>query len=190
MTITARSSFNLMLFSFRWARARDGVETTMSGLSESRDFCMCVSPLDEMSMHRISRAHLIDRSPITEAIWNKTSLLARIIRLRVELEIKLFAQRLVAFPWCMHKYFTWPHNSLLGDSISALILWHVVVFFRFSIFWITGIVNAAVLPEPVRALISRSFPSRSKGMAVSWISVGSDHASCEIAWNVLNCVLL
>lgn len=95
------------------------------------------------------------------------------------------------------KYLTWfkrssnnnvitcPQSSLLGDSIKARMLWWVVVFLRFRIFWMTGIVNAAVLPDPVRALISTSLPSSNRGIAVSWIRVGSDHASWETAWKFI-----
>lgn len=54
----------------------------------------------------------------------------------------------------------------------------------------TGIQNAAVLPDPVLALASMSFPSSASGMAFSWIGVGSDQPSCEIAWacKVITCM--
>lgn len=47
----------------------------------------------------------------------------------------------------------------------------------------TGMANAAVLPDPVLARIKTSLPSRSRGIAVAWISVGSGHASTAMAYN-------
>ena len=41
--------------------------------------------------------------------------------------------------------------------------------------------KAAVLPDPVLALINTSLPSSNSGIAVSWINVGSGHANCDIA---------
>lgn len=52
-----------------------------------------------------------------------------------------------------------------------------------SIFWMTGIQNAAVLPDPVLARANISFPSSASGIAFSWICVGSDQPSWEIALN-------
>lgn len=50
--------------------------------------------------------------------------------------------------------------------------------------WMTGIAYAAVFPDPVRARARRSFPSRAKGMAFSWISVGWDQPRSATAYNM------
>jgi hypothetical protein len=48
-------------------------------------------------------------------------------------------------------------------------------------FWITGMANAAVFPEPVLALTRTSLPSRSKGIALSCIKVGACHPNFAMA---------
>lgn len=50
-----------------------------------------------------------------------------------------------------------------------------------SSFCTRGMAKAAVLPDPVRALASTSFPSRAKGMAFSWMGVGCVHPSLAMA---------
>lgn len=67
-TSIAKSSLSLRLFVFRCAKALDGVVTTISGLSDNNDFCICISPFDDISMHLTSLAHFNVRSLITEAI--------------------------------------------------------------------------------------------------------------------------
>lgn len=58
--------------------------------------------------------------------------------------------------------------------------------FLSRIFCITGMAYAAVFPDPVLALDSTSFPSSDKGIAFSWISVGSFQPSFAIAYNIHN----
>lgn len=48
----------------------------------------------------------------------------------------------------------------------------------------TGMAKAAVLPEPVRARTRTSFPSRSRGMAFSCISVGVCQPNLAIAYKI------
>lgn len=50
------------------------------------------------------------------------------------------------------------------------------------IFWINGMTKAPVLPDPVLPLIRTSLPFKSKGIAFSWIAVGSSQPSLAIAW--------
>lgn len=49
---------------------------------------------------------------------------------------------------------------------------NMITCFASNNFCTSGMAKAAVLPEPVRALASTSFPSRDRGMAFSWIGVG------------------
>lgn len=67
---------------------------------------------------------------------------------------------------------TWRQSSLLGAKINADVCCCIADALEFNTFWITGIANAAVLPDPVRARIKTSLPSRKSGMAFSWIIVG------------------
>ena len=53
----------------------------------------------------------------------------------------------------------------------------------------TGIAKAPVFPEPVRAWASTSLPSRARGIARSWIGVGLDQPSVEMACNSCKRVL-
>lgn len=46
----------------------------------------------------------------------------------------------------------------------------------------TGIAYAAVFPDPVLARARRSFPSKAKGIAFSWIRVGWDQPRSATAW--------
>ncbi|KAI9582108.1 hypothetical protein GQX74_011603 [Glossina fuscipes] len=61
------------------------------------------------------------------------------------------------------------HNSLLGAKIKALIRCSAAFILVFKIFCSKGRANAAVFPDPVRALMITSLPSSSLGMAASCI---------------------
>ena len=52
------------------------------------------------------------------------------------------------------------------------------------IFWMRGMANAAVFPEPVRARARMSFPVRASGMAFSWMRVGFSQPWWAIACNI------
>mmetsp|Transcript_97766 Transcript_97766/g.273645 ORF Transcript_97766/g.273645 Transcript_97766/m.273645 type:complete len:287 (-) Transcript_97766:149-1009(-) len=60
-------------------------------------------------------------------------------------------------------------NSLVGDKATARIPTATLCFCRRSM---TGIRKAAVLPEPVRAIATTSWPSRMVGIVFLWIGVG------------------
>lgn len=66
----------------------------------------------------------------------------------------------------------------------ALVVCSVAFIFEFKIFCIKGIANAAVFPDPVRALSKTSFPSNNKGIAFSCINVGDNHPSRAIAYKI------
>ena len=61
---------------------------------------------------------------------------------------------------------TWLANSLVGHMIKA------IAFLLMINLFINGIVNAKVLPVPVCAVPSTSFPSSAIGIAWDWIGVG------------------
>lgn len=61
-----------------------------------------------------------------------------------------------------------------------LISWWSAVCFEFKIFWITGMANAAVFPDPVLALTKTSLPSNNNGIAFSCINVGLCHPNLAI----------
>lgn len=56
-----------------------------------------------------------------------------------------------------------------------------ITCFASNNFCTRGMAKAAVLPEPVRALASTSFPSRDRGIAFSWIGVGCVQPSLAMA---------
>lgn len=70
---------------------------------------------------------------------------------------------------------------MLGANNKTLTACSAIVCFEFKIFCITGMTNAAVLPEPVRARRRTSLPSISKGIAFSCIKVGVIQPSLAIA---------
>lgn len=76
---------------------------------------------------------------------------------------------------------TWRHSSLLGAKINADVCCCTADALEFRTFWITGIANAAVLPDPVRARSKTSLPSRKSGIAFSWIIVGEFQLNLAIA---------
>lgn len=82
----------------------------------------------------------------------------------------------------MKNFETWLQSSLLGANIRAFMHCWLSVCLELRIFWITGIENAAVFPEPVLALTKTSFPSNSNGMAFSWTKVGDSHLNFAIAY--------
>src|SRR3954447_4590633 len=65
---------------------------------------------------------------------------------------------------------TWMHNSRVGVSTRACTASSVG-----STYWRRGRPKAAVLPEPVWAWPITSRPSRSGGMASSWIRLGASY---------------
>lgn len=69
----------------------------------------------------------------------------------------------------------------------TLVSWCAEVALLLRIFWMTGIANAAVFPEPVRARTKTSLPSKTRGMARSWIGVGSLHPTLAIAYSKNSC---
>lgn len=66
------------------------------------------------------------------------------------------------------------------NSIKSVILTCLLVRIR----WMTGIAKAAVLPDPVRARTKTSFPSNSRGIALSWIRVGLSQPSFARAYKL------
>lgn len=83
---------------------------------------------------------------------------------------------------CSTTAWIWWHSSLLGAKISVDVICSVALSFEFSTFWITGMANAAVFPDPVRARTKTSFPSMSRGIADSCMRVGVNQPSFAIAW--------
>lgn len=74
---------------------------------------------------------------------------------------------------------------MLGANIIVLVTCSLAFDFEFKIFCITGIANAAVFPDPVRARNRTSLPWRSSGIAFSWMSVGVIQPSNAIAFKNL-----
>ena len=76
------------------------------------------------------------------------------------------------------------HNSLVGARTNARVTCSLADCFSTRIFWIIGIANTAVLPDPVLPLARTSLPSRIRGIPFSWIRVGVIHPCFAMALRI------